>query len=185
MNSSQSHIGRTTNKNRHYILAGTPTVNEKVAVPIQGDYSEEDLDLVELREMAEDIEEPGEVTDLYHKYPPDLTPCTQTTTQKRAGIRITTGTTTKEMTPTKSADGVTTTSTPRRSPRLQEQQNTVINIIKVNTKDLKGVDPRLDVPKVLVLAHRDTSSGQDVDDLRMMLQDLSDKRLKMQFDLCE
>jgi hypothetical protein len=152
---------------------------------MQGEYTEEDLDLEERRKMADDIEEPGEVKDLYHKYPPDLTPCTTSTTQRRAGKRISPVTTSTELTPTKSAVDVNTNLTPRRSPRLQEQQNHLVNIIKVNTKDLKDVDPRLDVPKVLVLAHRDATSGQDVDELKMMLQDLSDSRLRMQFDLCE
>jgi hypothetical protein len=164
-------------------LKGTP-VDPKVTATNVGEYTEEDLEVEELRDMADDSEEPGEVSDLYHKYPPDLTPCSPATTKKRSSKKCSPSTA-KEQTPTKSSVGETNNGTPRRSPRLHDQQNMLINVIKINAKDLKDVDHRLDVPKVLVLAHRDAPSGQDVDELRIMLQDLSSRRLKMQFDLCE
>lgn len=136
--------------------------------------SDIDLDMKELLAMNANVEEPGEVEDLYHlRLPPHKRP---------ARAKVTT--TNIETTPTKTNSIIDGTMSPRRSPRGHSTISGLYIIIKFSINDLVGVDHRLDIPKILIMAHKDTSKGQLVSDLRRCLSDKTEDRLKLEFDLC-
>jgi hypothetical protein len=144
-----------------------------------------DLDLKDLLSMGEDIELPGEVEDLYHNPPFDrkkqsnTKPANQQTSPSKVDNI--------ESTPSKNGNEGNQ-ETPRRSPRLTDNGlngGVLFNVIRMIVTDTTGIDSRIDVPKILVFSHRDTAVGQAVDDLKNLLQDTSDDRSKIQFDLCK
>lgn len=135
------------------------------------------LSLRELMEMGNNVELPGEVEDLYHTSPPDLTMDVKEVHPQKV-------VNSEESTPTKRVTALTSLTTPRRSPRGHSVVGLNFIVIKFSINDLSGVDPRLDIPKVLILAQGESSKCQSVSELRQCLEDTSDIRMKHQFDLC-
>jgi hypothetical protein len=143
---------------------------------------EQTLNLDELKAMGEDIELPGEVQDLYHEYPPVESKHTEPDIKASAAG----GADTLESTPTKStAAGIQVT--PRRSPRNHEQRDEDLQflIVKLNVTDRSGLHTSIEVPRVLICAHEDSTTGQTVLSLKQCLQDRGDRRFRMKFDLCK
>lgn len=136
------------------------------------------LSLKELMEMGNDVELPGEVTDLYHTSPPTLEMDVPNLEPQKTIPAA-------ESTPQKKDIGQASQTTPRRSPRGHSVKSLTFIVIKFSVTDLSGVDPRLDIPKVLILAQGETDTCQSVGELRQCLEDKSDNRLKHQFDLCK
>jgi hypothetical protein len=155
--------------------AGKPeTVNGEISTKINAFVEVTSLNMEELMLMGADTEEPGEVLDQFSN-PPHLR--LRKKSQKKA-VTIVPG---LESTPTKAIEA-----SPRRSPRnISEADGVLINIIRIVINDTKGVDSRLDVPKILIFSHCDTTLGNDVEALKTVLQDKSDNRLRLQFDLCK
>jgi hypothetical protein len=144
---------------------------------------EVDLDWNELKSMGDDIEIPGEVEDLYHNPP------FESRKKKKSAQQQTPSATagSLESTPSKRATDLNQ-ETPRRSPRLNDDGlhgGVLFNVVRMIVTDTKGVDSRIDIPKVIVFSHKDTPQGQDVDELKRILQDTSESRSKVQFDLCK
>jgi hypothetical protein len=142
---------------------------------------EPSLDLEELKAMGEDIEMPGEVQDLYHEYPPQESKLSDST-RKESPLAATS----LESTPTKSHH-VVTHMTPRRSPRNHDQSDSDLQfvIVKLNVTDRSGLHSSIEVPRVLICAHEESTTGQTILDLKRCLQDKGDRRFKMRFDLCK
>jgi hypothetical protein len=139
-----------------------------------------ELSVANLLKMGEDIELDNEVKDLYHQFPPWVPK------SKRTEKVVVTGAASLESTPTKS-DRAGAQVTPRRSPRLHSQgvEGMGFIIVKLNVTDRTGVHPSIEVPKVMIFAQDNSPRGQEVRDLKLCLQDKSDERFKMTFDLCK
>lgn len=139
------------------------------------------LDLDELREMGENIELLGEVEDLYHKFPP------QCAVQKTADKKAATASGSLESTPSKQTGLHNSQVTPRRSPRNHSEKNSDLQfvVIKLHVTDRTDLHHSIEVPRVMIFAHEDSTTGQHVAGLKQCLQDRSDKRFKMKFHLCE
>lgn len=151
-----------------------PTSSDNAAIAITG----VQLSYAELLEMGENAERPGEVMDLYHTRPPTFTKTNPKSKNK------TTTPTTVETTPRKEDMASTSQTTPRRSPRGHSLECLLFIVIKFSITDLTGVDPRLDVPKILIFAHGKSPRCHSVVELRDCLQDKSNDRLRHQFDMC-
>jgi hypothetical protein len=132
------------------------------------------ISLEEFQRMGEIQEEEGEVLDLYHE---------QLLAKKQKQSRNAPGES-GESTPTKNNQPMCD-ETLRRSPRSHAEHGSVFIIVKLCITDLNGVDQRLDVPKVLILAHSQTEKGQTVTELQECLEDTSNERLAVQFDFCK
>lgn len=142
---------------------------------------EPSLDLEELKAMGENVELPGEVQDLYNEYPPQESKHSDAT---RKGSPLAAAS--LESTPTKTLV-VGTHMTPRRSPRNHDQSDNDLQfvIVKLNVTDRSGLHTSIEVPRVLICAHEESTTGQTVLDLKRCLQDKGDRRFKMKFDLCK
>lgn len=136
------------------------------------------LSLAELMEMGNNAELKDEVVDLYHTSPPTLL-------QDEPELEPKTTFPSDECTPTKMNSGNTSQTTPRRSPRGHSVKSCTFIVIKFSITDLVGVDPRLDIPKVLILAQGESTGCQSVVELKECLEDTSNNRMKHQFDLCK
>lgn len=136
------------------------------------------LSLKELMEMGNDAELPGEVVDLYHTSPP-------TFMEDLPLLEPPSTIPTEESTPKKMDNSNASQTTPRRSPRGHSVKGLTFIVIKFSITDLSGVDPRLDIPKVLILAQGESTNCQSVTELKKCLEDTSDNRMKHQFDLCK
>lgn len=178
---------------------------EPILEPYIGGISIDDVELsaAELEELGKNIEEPGEVVDLYHlrlpphkvkenaeKVRPDAKKVkSNANTVQASAINVQASASSIESTPSKSDRNGDAIPSPRRSPRGHalpaKNEGDVFIILKFCITDLVGVDPRLDIPKIMIMAHGDTSRGQSITELRECLEDKSDERLKLQFDLCK
>lgn len=149
-----------------------PTSNGNTSINI----NDIELGMKELLAMTANVEEPEEVEDLYHlRLPP----------HKRKPAPAKALTASIETTPTKNmSTAIDGTLSPRRSPRGHSTVGGLYIIIKFSINDLVGVDHRLDIPKIMIMAHKDTKKGQTVKDLRQCLSDKTEDRLKLEFDLC-
>jgi hypothetical protein len=134
------------------------------------------LTIEELKLMEENVELEGEVTDEYHKQPAGAKNKKKSDLSNVAADH-------GETTPTKT-NRIEPSPFLRRSPRSHEEHGSVFIILKLVITDLRGVDTRLDIPKVIILAHGQTEKGQTVAELQQCLEDTSDNRLAVQFDLC-
>jgi hypothetical protein len=134
------------------------------------------LTVEDLKLMGENVEEEGEVIDLYHEKPAGA--------KKKLSEPRNAAAQNGESTPTK-ANWSQPSPEQRRSPRCHEKHGSVFIILKLSITDLHGVDERLDIPKVLIFAHNQTEKGQTVGELRECLEDTSNDRLAAQFDLCK
>lgn len=132
------------------------------------------ISIQDQQRMSENVELPGEVVDRYHFRP--FIPTGKKLDKQQAAPD-------QQNTPTKLTQPQASV---RRSPR-HHRDNEALSfvIIRLVLTDLEGVDPRLDIPKLLILAHGEQEQCQSVQDLLECLTDQSDKRLKHQFDLCE
>lgn len=125
-------------------------------------------------EMGANFEEEDEVEDLYHERIPYFLQPAKAASPASVG----------ESTPVKSGVVIDIEESPRRSPRGHSADGSLFIIIKFCINDLVGVDPRLDIPKILIMAHGDNLKAQSVTDVKRFLEDKTEKRLMLQFDLC-
>lgn len=148
----------------------SPAVNENSAI----DISKVNLSMKDLMEMGANFEETDEVVDLYHERIPYFLRPPQATAPASVS----------ESTPVKSGAVIDVDASPRRSPRGHCADGSLFIIIKFCINDLVGVDPRLDIPKILIMAHGDNQKAQSVNDVKWILEDKTEKRLLLQFDFC-
>jgi hypothetical protein len=136
---------------------------------------------VDIEDLNKNVEYEGEVEDKYSSRPirfyKQKIPATSASSTSNEIIM--------ENTPTKSTGTASQSETPlRRSPR-GHAKGIVITIIKFTTTDLEGVDKRLDIPKIIIFANKESTNCHDVTQLRTFLAEKTDERLKTRFDLCE
>jgi hypothetical protein len=141
-------------------------------IPLMGFPASEAL----LKQMGEVVIEPGEYNDLYHHNSLEMLRSKQFGRQK----------TTK---PDSGEDNSGCDSPkgpiPKRPPTISQGTVTtdmMVTLLLVNVADMTGVNNRLNVPRVLILAHDSSRFGQNAGQLLRLLSDTTDKRFNVHFD---